>query len=249
MVRLELALAEKRYANSQQTVLGAIRAQIPAGQFVALVGPSGTGKTTLLNMIAGLEASVAGSISVNDQPVIGRQPDCRLGYIFQQPRLMPWLTVFKNLQLTAPERSRTEIEQMLDRVGLQGKGEQYPRTLSGGMQKRVSIARAFLTEPELLLLDEPFVSLDQPTAEHLRGMLETLWLEHKPTVVFVTHDFDEAIRLADRVLFLSAAPGSLILDQQVELTRPRSDLAVVEWKTRLLGEYPGLLSGVAGLGL
>jgi NitT/TauT family transport system ATP-binding protein len=242
MVRIDLSLEHKSYANTDQPVLKNIRASIPAGQFVALVGPSGTGKTTLLNMMAGLEETEANAISVDGKPING-QPACRMGYIFQQPRLMPWMTVMENLTLTAPEASAADIEGILQAVGLEGKQQEYPRTLSGGMQKRVSIARAFLTQPELLLLDEPFVSLDLPTAEHLRTMLETLWLAHQPTVVFVTHDLDEAIRLADRVLFLSAAPGSLLLDQPIELARPRTSPALARWKGRLLATYPGLLEG------
>ena len=241
MVSLDLDLKQKYYANAQQAVLGEIKASIPEGQFVALVGPSGTGKTTLLNMIAGLEPSEAGNIKVNGQSQA--QTCCQLGYIFQQPRLLPWMTVEENLRLTAPDIVRTDIDAMLDVVGLQGKGAEYPLKLSGGMQKRVSIARAFLAKPDLLLLDEPFVSLDQPTAQHLRGMLENLWQQQKPTVIFVTHDLDEAIQLADRVLFLSAAPGRLILDKTVELPRPRGVIEVEEWKQGLLAEHPGVLAG------
>ncbi|WP_028293257.1 ABC transporter ATP-binding protein [Oceanobacter kriegii] len=241
MVRLDLDLKQKYYASAQQAALGEINASIPESQFVALVGPSGTGKTTLLNMIAGLEPSEPGTIKVNGQSQA--QTPCQLGYIFQQPRLMPWMTVEENLRLTAPEIGQADIEAMLDIVGLQGKGAEYPRKLSGGMQKRVSIARAFLAKPDLLLLDEPFVSLDQPTAQHLRGMLENLWQQQKPTVIFVTHDLDEAIQLADRVLFLSAAPGRLILDKAVELPRPRGAIEVEEWKQGLLAEHPGVLAG------
>ncbi len=244
MVTLNLSVANKTYVNSTEQVLGSIEARIPNGQFVALVGPSGTGKTTLLNMISGLEKCELGSVSIDFKPVNSR-PDCRISYIFQQPRLMPWLTVAENLKLTAPECSDEEIERMLQRVGLQGKSEKYPRKLSGGMQKRVSIARAFLGKPELLLLDEPFVSLDLPTAENLRCILEELWQEHKPTVLFVTHDLDEAIQLADRVLFLSQATGRLIRDQNVDLPRPRveSTRAFLFWKKQLLENSPGLLEG------
>jgi ABC-type nitrate/sulfonate/bicarbonate transport system ATPase subunit len=242
MVGIELALMQKYYANSPNVVLGDIRVSIPAGQLVALVGPSGCGKTTLLNMIAGLDVCEPGDICIDGCAIAG-QPDCQLGYIFQQPRLLPWMTVADNLRLTAPGCSRGEIEQILITVGLAGKGEQFPRTLSGGMQKRVSIARAFLARPELLLLDEPFVSLDQPTAGSLRSMLETLWQTQRPTVLFVTHDLDEALQLADRVLFLSAAPGRLILDQTVALPRPRVTADVQCWKQELLHTHPQLLAG------
>lgn len=243
MVNLEINVERKVYAASDQAVLGNIRVSIGAGQFVALVGPSGTGKTTLLNMVAGLESSDPGNIRIDGVEASGIETNRKIGYIFQQPRLMPWMTVMDNLRLTSPNASTQDIQQMLHKVGLEGKGGEYPRTLSGGMQKRVSIARAFLNQPELLLLDEPFVSLDQPTAEHLRGMLERLWLAYRPTVLFVTHDLNEAIQLADRVLFLSKAPGSLILDQEVELARPRLPEFVSAWKQRLLASQAGLLQG------
>ncbi|MGH1463309.1 MAG: ABC transporter ATP-binding protein [Neptuniibacter sp.] len=244
MVTLNISLTEKFYENTDQPVLGDIDCRVPSGQFIALVGPSGTGKTTLLNMVAGLESSELGSILINRKPVIG-QSDCKISYIFQQPRLMPWLTVAENLKLVAPDSSAEDREQMLCRVGLEDKSDVYPRKLSGGMQRRVSIARAFLTQPDLLLLDEPFVSLDQPTAENLKVLLEELWQEHKPTVLFVTHDLNEAIRLADRVLFLSKAPGSLLLDQSVDLLRPRCESirSFLFWKKQLLENNPGLLEG------
>jgi ABC-type nitrate/sulfonate/bicarbonate transport system ATPase subunit len=244
MLNLEINVERKAYAASDQAVLGNIRASIGAGQFVALVGPSGTGKTTLLNMVAGLESSDPGNIRIDGVEASGIETNRKIGYIFQQPRLMSWMTVMDNLRLTSPDASTQDIQQMLHKVGLEGKGGEYPRTLSGGMQKRVSIARAFLNQPELLLLDEPFVSLDQPTAEHLRSMLEHLWLAHRPTVIFVTHDLDEAIQLADRVLFLSKAPGSLMLDQDIEIARPRLPESVSAWKQRLLASQAGLLQGV-----
>ncbi|SEQ57156.1 NitT/TauT family transport system ATP-binding protein [Amphritea atlantica] len=245
MVSLDIALQSKFYANSPDKVLGPLSFRVSPGEFVALVGPSGTGKTTLLNMIAALETSAPGEIKFNGAPLTDK-PDCKIGYIFQQPRLMPWLTVAENLRLVKPVANESEIEAILIKVGLGGKSALYPKHLSGGMQRRVSIARAFLTEPDLLLLDEPFVSLDAPNADNLRSLLSELWVEQKSTVIFVTHDLNEAIQLADRILFLSAAPGTVILDTPVDIARPRlpDDNRLQRWKSDLLSDYAGLLEGV-----
>ncbi|MBN0988338.1 ABC transporter ATP-binding protein [Amphritea pacifica] len=251
MVSLDIALQSKFYANSPDKVLGPLSFSVSAGEFVALVGPSGAGKTTLLNMIAALQSSAPGEIKFNGRPLMGK-PGCKIGYIFQQPRLMPWLTVADNLRLVKPDIHESDIGAILAKVGLEGKSLLYPKHLSGGMQRRVSIARAFLTEPDLLLLDEPFVSLDAPNADNLRSLLSELWVEQKPTVIFVTHDLNEAIQLADRILFLSAAPGMVILDQPVAIARPRlpDDSRLQRWKTDLLCDYSGLLEGVlSGPGL
>jgi len=243
MVNLNIAIERKSYASNMPDVLGQLGFNVGQGEFVSLVGPSGTGKSTLLNMIAGLESIEAGFIRFNDQLLNG-PPPCKLSYIFQQPRLMPWLTVFENLRLVMPDSAPFEIEKMLDKVGLKGKSDCYPKQLSGGMQRRVSIARAFLTRPDLLLLDEPFVSLDAPNAQRLRSILLELWLEHKTTVVFVTHDLNEAIQLSDRVLFLSSSPATVLLDKDIDLPRPRvDDVHFQNWKKHLLSQNPGLLEG------
>ncbi|WP_417227759.1 ABC transporter ATP-binding protein [Amphritea sp.] len=244
MVSLDISLLGKFYRNSPDQVLDAVSFKLSCGEFVALLGPSGTGKSTLLNMIAGLEPSAPGEIKLNGCPLQDK-PDCKLGYIFQQPRLMPWLTVAENLRLVQPDADAAAIESMLAKVGLAGKSACYPKHLSGGMQRRVSIARAFLTQPDLLLLDEPFASLDAPNADKLRRLLYALWVEQKPTVLFVTHDLNEAIQLADRIIFLSSAPGRVILDKTVDLSRPRAtdDYRLQGWKDALLCQHAGLLEG------
>ncbi|BBB27163.1 ABC transporter ATP-binding protein [Amphritea japonica] len=244
MVSLDISIQSKVYPNSLERVLEGLDFSVSKGEFVALVGPSGAGKSTLLNMIAGLEKSDPGEVFYNGHSMEDRPP-CKIGYIFQQPRLMPWLTVAENLRLVMPKVSDTQIEAILGRVGLSGKSASYSKQLSGGMQRRVSIARAFLTQPELLLLDEPFVSLDAPNAQRLRDLLLELWQEHKPTVVFVTHDLNEAIQLADRVLFLSSAPGKVVLDKVVDIQRPRlsEGSAFLQWKAQMLSEHSGLLEG------
>jgi len=251
MVSLDIALQSKFYANSPDKVLGPLSFSVSPGEFVALVGPSGAGKTTLLNMIAALQSCAPGEIKFNGSPLTGK-PGCKIGYIFQQPRLMSWLTVADNLRLVKPDTTESDIEAILTKVGLAGKSDLYPKHLSGGMQRRVSIARAFLTEPDLLLLDEPFVSLDAPNADNLRSLLSELWVEQQPTVIFVTHDLNEAIQLADRILFLSSAPGMVILDKPVDIARPRlpDDSRLQRWKIDLLCEYSGLLEGaLSGPGL
>ena len=244
MVSLDISIQSKVYPSSLEIILEGLGFSVSKGEFVALVGPSGAGKSTLLNMIAGLERSDPGEVLYNGSSMADRPP-CKMGYIFQQPRLMPWLTVAENLRLVMPKVRDTQIEAILTRVGLSGKSASYSKQLSGGMQRRVSIARAFLTQPELLLLDEPFVSLDAPNAQRLRDLLLELWQEHKPTVVFVTHDLNEAIQLADRVLFLSSAPGRVVLDKVVDIQRPRhsEDNAFQQWKAQMLSEHSGLLEG------
>lgn len=244
MIKLDIDIQGKSYSYAQNPVLGNLEIDVAMGEFVSIVGPSGTGKSTLLNMVAGLEPVDSGSISYNDQKLEGK-PDCKLSYIFQQPRLMPWLTVSENLRLVIPEVTDFEIESMLKKVGLQDKSALYPKELSGGMQRRVSIARAFLNSPDILLLDEPFVSLDEPNAKRLRATLFDLWVEHRTTVVFVTHDLNEAIELSDRIIFLSSAPGEIILDREIDLPRPRlpEDIHFQNWKQQLLSQYPQLLEG------
>lgn len=244
MVSLDLSIQSKVYPNSSEKVLEQLAFAVTEGEFVALVGPSGAGKSTLLNMIAGLEQSAPGEVLYNGLSITDRPP-CKIGYIFQQPRLMPWLTVADNLRLVMPSVSDNQIEAILAKVGLSGKSDSYSKQLSGGMQRRVSIARAFLTQPDLLLLDEPFVSLDAPNANRLRDLLLALWKEHKPTVVFVTHDLNEAIQLADRILFLSSAPGRVVLDKEVDIPRPRlsEDSTLQQWKEQMLSEHSGLLEG------
>jgi len=184
-------------------------------------------------------------IKFNGKPLVAKRA-CKIGYIFQQPRLMPWLSVAENLRLVKPDATESDIEAILTKVGLGGKSTLYPAHLSGGMQRRVSIARAFLTQPDLLLLDEPFVSLDAPNADKQRALLSELCVQHKPTVIFVTHDLNEAIQLADRILFLSQAPGKVILDKTVDIPRPRrsDDNRLQRWKDDLLRQYSGLLEGV-----
>ncbi len=218
-----------------------------AGEFVAIVGPSGAGKTTLLNVIAGLDENIQGEVLVNQSLPLAQLPH-NCGFVFQEPRLMPWLTVEENIELVLDnnhERIR-RVPKILQEVGLENFGHLYPGQLSGGMQRRVGLARAFIVEPDLLLLDEPFQSLDEPTANDLRALLLRLWQKHKPSVFFVTHQLREAVALADRIVFVSARPARVVLDYKVEIARPRSidNEAVSRSCATLLADNPMLLSGV-----
>lgn len=217
------------------------------GEFVAVMGPSGAGKTTLLNLVAGLDRVMEGCITFSSEPALQGRP--RTGFMFQEPRLMPWLTVLENVRLVAG-KSADQQRRALELLVAMELGEvlhAFPGSLSGGMQRRVALARAFVIDPVLLLMDEPFVSLDAPTANRLRSMLIDLWQRCNTTVLFVTHDLREALSLGDRVCFLSGAPGQLVLDLPIDLPRPRSaeDPAVLALQANLLQEHPELLAGLA----
>lgn len=244
MIELNVKINQKSYLNSAEPVLKNIEFSVNSGEFVAIVGPSGCGKTTLLNMISGLEDSSGQAIYCNNQSV----DNCNnhhIGYIFQQPRLMPWLTIRENIELVLAPSQHHRVDAILQQVGLAGKEDCFPRQLSGGMQGRVGIARAFAIEPELLLLDEPFNSLDAPTATRLRGLLMALSQQHQTTVIFVTHDLREAIQMADRIIFMSGSPSSIIHQVKVDLPRPRQESGAVElaWQAQLMNHYPNLLAG------
>jgi ABC-type nitrate/sulfonate/bicarbonate transport system ATPase subunit len=246
MTGLSVDIRKKTYGNGCCAIENlAFRAQ--PGEFVAVMGPSGAGKTTLLNLVAGLDRMMEGRITFQSGPSLQVRP--RTGFMFQEPRLMPWLTVQQNLALVlAPPACpplTTSLPELLTQVGLEGCGELYPSQLSGGMQRRVALLRAFIVEPELLLMDEPFQSLDAPTAQQLRTLLQDLWQRQHPTVLFVTHSLREALSLADRVLFFSPRPSRVILDIPIPLKGPRTieDPSVQHLHASLLNQYPQLLGG------
>jgi NitT/TauT family transport system ATP-binding protein len=188
--------------RSAHTVLADLALDVAPRSFVVLSGPSGCGKSTLLNLIAGLDTDVAGAIRF-----AARDP--RLAYVFQSPRLLPWRTVAENVALALPDGDprHARIPDLLARVGLAGAETAYPERLSLGMQRRAAIARAFVVEPDILLMDEPFVSLDDPTADALRALVLELWGQHPTTVLFVTHDRREAVRLGTRIVRLRTLPA------------------------------------------
>ena len=206
-----------------------------AGQtFVTIVGPSGCGKSTLLNIVSGIETPTTGTLTVTADD----GSPARLGYVFQDPRLLPWRTVIDNLMYVHRDKSpqnRERVARYLEMVGLQGFGQMYPAHLSGGMQQRVGIARAFSVEPDLLLMDEPFSHLDAITARTLREELQAIWQQTKKTVLFVTHDVVEAVQLSDRIVIV-AHGGRNYADLQIDLPYPRlqTDKSVVALQAEIL---------------
>ena len=184
----------------QVQALGGLNMSVTGNVFVAIVGPSGSGKTTLLNIVAGVERPTSGSVRALHEGV-----PAQIGYVFQEPRLLPWRTVVDNMLYVQDRKSdqlRREAEFYLKMVGLSEVSHLYPSQLSGGMQQRVGIARAFLVNPDVLLLDEPFSHLDSLTGRALRDYLQRIWLQTRKTALFVTHDVTEAVELADRIVML-----------------------------------------------
>ena len=218
---IELNSVAMRYPTGLLAVDG-IEMSIATHEIVALIGPSGCGKSTLLRLVAGLERPTAGHISVAGHQVQG--PDRSVGIVFQQPRLMPWLTMEKNVAfgLEDANGSSAEVSEVIARVGLSDFAGSLPRELSGGMAQRVAIARALVTKPPVLLLDEPFSALDAFTRIDLQSHLLDVWGWYRPTTLLVTHDIDEALVLADRVVVLGGSPGTIQADIEVDLSRPRS---------------------------
>lgn len=192
------------------------------GEIITIIGPSGCGKSTLLKIIAGLDRSYQGTVLLNGQAILG--PSIEKGVIFQEPRLFPWLTVEKNIAGNLPLKKpeiRQRVDQLIELVRLKGFEKAYPRELSGGMAQRVAIARALLRSPKVLLLDEPFGALDAFTRSHMQEVLLDIWQTNKTTMLFVTHDLDEAVFLGDRVVVMNARPGQIKSIQTIELTHPR----------------------------
>jgi len=208
------------------TVLEDINLTFPSGSFIAIVGTSGCGKSTLLKMMAGLYAPSDGRMTLNGAEIKGTARE--RGMVFQQDAVFPWMTVSKNIsygpRLRGASKSEcSEIEKKwIDLVGLTGFENRWPRELSGGMRKRVDIGRVYANDPDVLLMDEPFGALDAQTKERMQSDLQELWQVTAKTVVFVTHDLEEAIFLADRVVVLSARPGRVHHIEDITLARPRS---------------------------
>jgi NitT/TauT family transport system ATP-binding protein len=196
--------------------------EVPAGQFAAVLGPSGCGKTTLLRMIAGLDCASSGAVEVGTD-----RDAAEISYVFQEPTLLPWANLYDNVRLplrisgTSRAESRARIRPALESLGIADFANAYPAELSGGMRMRASIARALVTRPRVLLMDEPFAALDEITRARLNDDLLALWRAQGFTVVFVTHSVFEAVYLSERVLIMSSRPGQVIADLQVDLPYPR----------------------------
>jgi len=205
-------------------VLDDVSLAIEDGTFLTVLGASGCGKTTLLNMVAGLSAPSRGRILLDGKPIAGPGPDRVV--VFQQPGLYPWLSLRDNVAFGLRMRSARKIEwsrvdEMIAVMGLGGFETHRPYELSGGMQQRVALARALVMQPRVLLMDEPFAALDAQTRHNMQQFLLDLWGKIRATVIFITHDIDEAILLADRVVVMGARPGRIVLEQSVPLARPR----------------------------
>ncbi len=223
------------FADGRQplTALNGVSLDVPWGQFVSVIGPSGCGKSTLLRLVAGLLPATQGEVLLEGRPPQAAQRAREIGFVFQDPALLPWRTVLGNLRLPLEidrlDRARPlpRPQELLELTGLADFRDYYPHQLSGGMQQRVAIARALAFNPALLLMDEPFGALDEIARSAMRYELLRIWEAHsgpagRKTVLFVTHSIAEAITLADRVVVLSARPGTVRADIDIELPRPRS---------------------------
>jgi sulfonate transport system ATP-binding protein len=226
---VHLRAVDKRYlgaGGAALSVLSDINLSIHAGEFVSIVGPSGCGKSTLLRLIVGLDLEHAGEIQVDGRNVAGPSRD--RGIVFQDHRLFPWLTVAANValglasaQLPDPAAARA-VQAHIDLVGLGGFEKSYPHQLSGGMAQRAALARALVSRPRILLLDEPFGALDALTRERLQGELQRIWQRERVTTLLVTHDVHEAVLLADRVVVMAPRPGRIRSIVRVPVPRPRA---------------------------
>ena len=218
----------KTYITSREDILAleTVDLDIKEGEFVSLVGPSGCGKSTLLMLISGLYPATTGKIFIKDEPIL--KPYTNLGIVFQKDMLLEWRSVMENvlLQVEIRRLNRSDYEEtakvLLENVGLKSFMDRYPRELSGGMRQRVSICRALLHNPSLLLMDEPFGALDAITRDQMNVDLERIWEQSRKTVIFVTHSVPEAIFLSDRILVMSPRPGRIVADVRIDLPRPRT---------------------------
>jgi NitT/TauT family transport system ATP-binding protein len=222
--KLQISSLGKSFGELQ--ALHDINLAIERGEFIAVVGPSGCGKTTFLRIVAGLEPASSGKVELDGRPVT--RPGGDRGFVFQTDNLLPWRTVFANAIIgrevagrVGPAERRRTLE-LLKLVGLEGFENYHPRQLSGGMRQRVNLARALAIDPQVLLMDEPFSSLDAQTREIMQTELMRIWEAGRKTVLFVTHQIDEAVFLADRVLVFARRPGRLRESVTIELARPRA---------------------------
>jgi sulfonate transport system ATP-binding protein len=207
-----------------RVVLDGIDLKVDAGQFVAIVGRSGGGKTTIMRLLTGLERPTAGTVAIGGQPVVGLQPQVRL--LFQDARLLPWQSVISNVGIARAPGWRKTAADLLADVGLTGRENDWPSVLSGGQRQRVALARALVSQPGVLLLDEPFGALDALTRAEMHVLLTRIWLERRVTTLLITHDVAEAVALADRVLVLR--DGHIARDTLVDLPRPRGEAVAAE---------------------
>jgi NitT/TauT family transport system ATP-binding protein len=235
MAHVSARAITKAYAlpdGGERIALADVSLDVPDGEFVCLLGPSGCGKTTLLNILSGLDDADGGSVRLSRSD----GASAKLGYVFQESRLLPWLSVGDNLRFVIDAKGAqadTEVDYWLDRVGIPGRGDDYPRQLSIGQRQRVAVARALIIRPDVLFMDEPFSALDELTASRMREELLELWGDIGATVVFVTHNPMEATFLADRLVVMTGSPGVITADYRISETipRPRSSDDARLWET------------------
>ncbi|HEY8128631.1 MAG TPA: ABC transporter ATP-binding protein [Hyphomicrobium sp.] len=217
----------KAYDNGVMA-LGPIHIEVRRGEFVSLLGPSGCGKSTALRLIAGLSTPTSGTVHVA-RPEVTSNGGHPIGFVFQEPTLMPWTTVRENVRLPLKlahlpfSAAKTRVDEALAQVGLSEFADSYPRELSGGMKMRVSLARALVTDPDILLMDEPFAALDEITRFRLNNDLLALWRSLRKTVIFVTHSVFESVYLSQRVLVMTSRPGRIATEVAIEAAEPRSE--------------------------
>jgi len=198
--------------------------EVERGQIVALIGPSGCGKSTFLRLVAGLDKLQTGTILYNNEPVQGPHPD--RGFVFQQTNLYPWLTVYNNVAFGLKARGiykqqKHRVQEMIDLMGLTGFEKSYPHQVSGGMASRVALAQTFIQDPGIILLDEPLSALDAFTRAIIQDEIINIWRQFEPIILLVTHDVEEAVYLADRVIVMTPRPGQTIADMTIDLPHPR----------------------------
>jgi len=219
--------ASHRYGNL--VVHEHLKFDVQPNEFVCICGPSGCGKTTLLDMLAGILKPSRGQVLIDGAPADPKKQS--ISFVFQEPSTFPWLTVRDNvatgLRIKGAARSTIDgkVDEIIATVGLKGFEHYYPHQISGGMKQRVAIARAFATEADLVLMDEPFVSLDQPTRERMQAEVLDIWRTHRRTIIFVTHNIEEAVYLGDRILVLSAKPARIVRELRIDVPRPRDPLS------------------------
>lgn len=253
MFALELAAVSRSFATpggAGYTAIEGIDLTVPEGTFVSVVGPTGCGKSTLLNVAAGLIPPSSGEVRIFGEPLAGLNRHA--SYLFQQDALLPWKNVLENvlLGLTFRGVDRADAERQgrewLARVGLAGFADRYPHQLSGGMRKRAALAQSLIVNPRIVLMDEPFSALDVQTRQLMENELLQLWSEFRKTVLFVTHDLEEAIALSDRVVVLSAGPGSHIVGRyEIDLPRPRN-VSEIRFDRRFTDLYEAIWSTLRG---
>lgn len=231
---LKIDITEKRFNVLPVPLYENLHINVPGGQVLALVGPSGIGKSSLLRLIAGIDTDYAGTITIAGTPADQAPPP---GFVFQDSRLLPWLTAVQNITSVNPGVTQAQAEAMLERVGLKGFADAFPHQLSGGMQRRVSLARAFSVNTRLLLLDEPFVSLDRHLVAGLQKVFLALIASEGPTTILVTHLPEDAALLADRAVVLDGRPAHVVADISFESRRGERDPQELLRLTQLLSAY------------